>query len=73
MPSDILAHRGHGESPNTGDAATYTFDQLVDDLAATIPGAVFELIPDAGHSPQLENRPEWVLAVQAHLTSAETA
>jgi 3-oxoadipate enol-lactonase len=38
-----------------------------DDLAATIPEAVFELIPDAGHSPQLENRSAWMRAVQAHL------
>jgi pimeloyl-ACP methyl ester carboxylesterase len=38
-----------------------------DALASTIPGAVFELIPDAAHSPQLENREEWVRAVTSHL------
>ena len=41
-----------------------------DDLAATIPGAVFELIPAAGHPPQLENRAAWLHAVQAHLARA---
>jgi pimeloyl-ACP methyl ester carboxylesterase len=28
----VYDHRGHGESTKTGDAASYTFDQLVDDL-----------------------------------------
>jgi pimeloyl-ACP methyl ester carboxylesterase len=42
-----------------------------DDLVATIPGAVFELIPDAAHSPQLENRDAWMRAVQGHLRRAE--
>jgi len=28
----IYDHRGHGDSSHTGDAATYTFAQLVDDL-----------------------------------------
>ena len=41
-----------------------------DDLAATVPGAVFELIPDAAHSPQLENRGAWMRAVQGHLARA---
>ncbi len=35
------------------------------------PAAVFELIPDAAHSPQLENRVVWMRAVEAHLTRAE--
>jgi 3-oxoadipate enol-lactonase/4-carboxymuconolactone decarboxylase len=39
-------------------------------LAAAIPGARLEVIPDAAHSPQLENRGAWLAAVRAHLTSA---
>jgi pimeloyl-ACP methyl ester carboxylesterase len=35
--------RGHGQSTNTGSAADYTFDALVDDLAAVI--EVMELAP----------------------------
>lgn len=38
-----------------------------DDLAATIPGAVLEVIPDAAHSPQVENRDAWVAVVERHL------
>jgi pimeloyl-ACP methyl ester carboxylesterase len=38
-----------------------------DDLAAAIPGAVLVVIPDAAHSPQVENRPAWMEAVEAHL------
>lgn len=38
-----------------------------DDLAATIPGAVLVVIPDAGHSPQVDNRGAWLDAVEAHL------
>jgi pimeloyl-ACP methyl ester carboxylesterase len=38
-----------------------------DDLAATIPGATLVVIPDAAHSPQLENRPAWLAALNAHM------
>jgi pimeloyl-ACP methyl ester carboxylesterase len=38
-----------------------------DDLAATIPGAILNVIPNAAHSPQDENREHWLEAVQAHL------
>lgn len=38
-----------------------------DDLAATIPGAALVVIPDAGHSPQVENRDAWLEAVLTHL------
>lgn len=38
-----------------------------DDLAATIPGATLVVIPDAGHSPQVENRSAWLEAVLTHL------
>ncbi len=43
-------HRGHGESSNTGDAATYTFAQLTADLAGFVDAlglASFDLL---GHS-----------------------
>jgi 2-succinyl-6-hydroxy-2,4-cyclohexadiene-1-carboxylate synthase len=38
-----------------------------DALAATIPGAVLVVIPDAAHSPQAENRSAWLAAVFEHL------
>jgi pimeloyl-ACP methyl ester carboxylesterase len=38
-----------------------------DDLAATIPGAVLEVIPGAAHSPQLEARDAWLAVVEGHL------
>jgi pimeloyl-ACP methyl ester carboxylesterase len=38
-----------------------------DDLAATIPGSVLHVIPDAAHSPQVENREAWMKVVQEHL------
>jgi pimeloyl-ACP methyl ester carboxylesterase len=38
-----------------------------DDLAATIPGAVLEVIAGAAHSPQLEAREAWLAVVQGHL------
>ena len=46
----VLEHRGHGRSTNTGDAATYDFDQLVDDFAGAadlLELAEFDLL---GHS-----------------------
>lgn len=44
-----------------------------DALVEAIPGAVFERIGDAAHSPQLENRDEWLRAVHAHLARVEAA
>lgn len=38
-----------------------------DVLAATIPGAALRVIPDAAHSPQVENRGAWLEVVQEHL------
>jgi pimeloyl-ACP methyl ester carboxylesterase len=43
-------HRGHGDSPNTGDASTYTFDQLVDDMAALLDDLGLERFDLLGHS-----------------------
>ncbi len=45
-----LDHRGHGESPNTGDAATYTFDQLVADMTRLVDGLGLERFDLLGHS-----------------------
>jgi pimeloyl-ACP methyl ester carboxylesterase len=43
-------HRGHGESPNTGDARSYTFDQLVLDMAALFDDLGLERLDLLGHS-----------------------
>src|SRR4051812_3031315 len=43
-------HRGHGESTNTGDAATYTFAQLTDDLAGFIRQLELRRYDLLGHS-----------------------
>jgi pimeloyl-ACP methyl ester carboxylesterase len=37
------------------------------DMASTIPGAQLVVVPDAGHSPQFENGPAWLAAIEAHL------
>ena len=42
-----------------------------DELATTISGSVLVVVPDAGHSPQIENRSAWLAAVRAHLVRAE--
>jgi pimeloyl-ACP methyl ester carboxylesterase len=41
----------------------------MDDLVRTVPGARLVVIPDAGHSPQFENPPAWIAAVEEFLTS----
>ncbi|MGH0029488.1 MAG: alpha/beta fold hydrolase [Myxococcota bacterium] len=43
-----------------------------DGLAAGIPGAILEVIPDAAHSPQMENEAVWLAAIEAHLARART-
>jgi pimeloyl-ACP methyl ester carboxylesterase len=43
-------HRGHGDSPNTGDAAGYTFDQLVADFAALLDALGLQRFHLLGHS-----------------------
>jgi pimeloyl-ACP methyl ester carboxylesterase len=45
-----VEHRGHGEGTNTGDAATYTFDQLAADLAATLDALDLGPVDLLGHS-----------------------
>lgn len=40
------------------------------ELAAGIPGAKLVVIPEAAHSPQLENPEAWLAAVLAHLDAA---
>lgn len=42
--------RGHGKSTNTGDAATYTFDELVADLAALVEALDLAPLHLLGHS-----------------------
>jgi pimeloyl-ACP methyl ester carboxylesterase len=41
-----------------------------DELVAAIDGAVLEVIPEAAHSPQVENPAEWLAAVKRHLHRA---
>lgn len=43
-------HRGHGESPNTDDTATYTFDQLVTDMSGLVDGLGLDRFDLLGHS-----------------------
>ena len=43
-------HRGHADSTNTGDPATYTFDQLADDLHAGLDELGIERFHLLGHS-----------------------
>jgi len=43
-------HRGHGESPNTGDASTYTFDQLVADMTVLLDDLELDRFDLLGHS-----------------------
>ena len=44
--------------------------EAADVLAKVIPGAVLEVIPGAGHSPQEDNAPAWLAAVRGHLSRA---
>jgi pimeloyl-ACP methyl ester carboxylesterase len=46
----VYDHRGHGESTNTGDPASYSFDQLVDDLRALLDGLGVRRCDLLGHS-----------------------
>jgi pimeloyl-ACP methyl ester carboxylesterase len=45
-----VEHRGHGDSTNTGDAATYTFDQLVADFSAAVDALDLPAFDLLGHS-----------------------
>ena len=46
----MLHQRGHGLSTNTGDSATYVFDQLVDDLSAFVDALGLGTFDLLGHS-----------------------
>ena len=41
----------------------------MDDIVRTVPGARLVVVPDAGHSPQFENPPAWIAAMQQFLES----
>ena len=43
-------HRGHSDSTNTGDPATYTFDQLVEDAVAALGALELDRFHLLGHS-----------------------
>jgi 3-oxoadipate enol-lactonase len=49
-----------------GDQDTM-FLRPMDDIVRTVPGARLVVVPDAGHSPQFENSPAWIAAVQEFL------
>lgn len=57
VPTTVLVGESDGLRPEA------------DALAAAVPGAVLHVIPDAGHSPQLENRAAWLEVVTGHLRS----
>ena len=42
-------------------------------MAKAVPGARHVVIPDAAHSPQVENREAWLSAIRAHLVWARSA
>jgi 3-oxoadipate enol-lactonase len=44
-----------------------TFLGPMHDIVATVPGAELVVIPRAGHSPQFENPPAWLAAMEAFL------
>lgn len=44
-----------------------------DEMEHGIPGAVRVTVPDAAHSPQLENPPAWAEAIRAHLERARAS
>jgi pimeloyl-ACP methyl ester carboxylesterase len=46
----VYDHRGHGESTNTGDASTYTLDQLTSDLAGLVDALALTRFDLLGHS-----------------------
>src|SRR5215510_12872109 len=46
----IYDHRGHGDSTRTGDAASYSFAQLVDDLRGVLDGLDVARCDLLGHS-----------------------
>ena len=46
----IYDHRGHGDSTNTGDIKSYTFDQLVADFAALVDALAIDRFDLLGHS-----------------------
>ena len=49
-----------------GDEDT-TFLQPMRDIVATVPGAELVVVPGAGHSPQFENPPIWLKAMESFL------
>jgi pimeloyl-ACP methyl ester carboxylesterase len=61
--------RGHGESTNTGDPATYSFAQLVDDLGAFVDALGLERFDLLGHSMGGMLALRYVLAHPARVAS----
>jgi len=62
-------HRGHADSTNTGDPATYTFDQLVADMSAAVADLGLERFHLLGHSMGGIVAQKYVLAEPDHVAS----
>jgi pimeloyl-ACP methyl ester carboxylesterase len=62
-------HRGHADSTNTGDPATYTFDQLADDAAGVVAALGLEQFHLLGHSMGGVVAQRYVLAHRAQVRS----
>ena len=62
-------HRGHADSTNTGDPATYTFDQLADDAAGIVEALGLEQFHLLGHSMGGVVAQRYVLAHRAQVRS----
>jgi len=72
-----VAHRlGEIRCPTTvlvGDQESPPLAEGARELAAGIPDARLVVVPDAAHSPQLENPEAWLAAVCGHLDAARRA
>ena len=62
-------HRGHADSTNTGDPATYTFDQLADDMAGVLAELGIGSFHLLGHSMGGVVAQRYVLAHPAQVRS----
>jgi len=65
----VYDHRGHGDSANTGDAASYSFAQLVDDLGALLAARGVAGCDLLGHSMGGMIALRFALAHPAHVAS----
>jgi pimeloyl-ACP methyl ester carboxylesterase len=62
-------HRGHADSTNTGDPASYTFDRLVDDMVGVLAALALDRFHLLGHSMGGVVAQRYVLAHPAPVAS----